>query len=62
VKRNHLSAKDENLRTAAIEALEKARLMPAGAARNEALKEAGRLQSAVTAQRYVASKELKTPE
>ena len=43
----------------AAEALEKARLMTPGAARNEALKKAGQLQTAADIKGYLASKGLR---
>jgi hypothetical protein len=48
--------------TRAADALEQARQMKPGRDRNEALKEAGRLRSAITAAGYLASKELKPPK
>jgi hypothetical protein len=44
------------------EALEKARKMQSGHARNEALKKAGRLQTAADVRGYLASKELQPPK
>jgi hypothetical protein len=46
----------------AAEALEKARLMKPGAARYEALKKAGQLQSAADMMGYLKSKELRPPK
>jgi hypothetical protein len=46
----------------AAEALEKARRMKPGAERNEALKKAGRLQTASDVKGYLASKELQPPK
>lgn len=43
-------------------ALEKARRMKAGAARNEALKKAGQLQTAADMMGYLTSKELRPPK
>ena len=46
----------------AAEALEKARKMKPGAARNEALKEAGQLEVAAEMMGYLTSKELRPPK
>jgi hypothetical protein len=46
----------------AAEALEKARKMKPGPARNEALKKAGQLQSAADMMGYLKSKELRPPK
>ncbi|HVV43521.1 MAG TPA: hypothetical protein VHC94_20925 [Nitrobacter sp.] len=46
----------------ATEALDNARRMKPGPARNAALKEAGRLRAAVNVQRYAESSELKPPK
>jgi hypothetical protein len=46
----------------AAEALEKARLMKPGAARNAALKKAGQLQLAADIKGYLASNELRPPK
>ncbi len=46
----------------AAEALEKARLMKPGAARNEALSKAGQLQTAADVKGYLKSKELQPPK
>jgi hypothetical protein len=46
----------------AAEALEKARRMKPGAERNEALKKAGRLQTAADVKGYLTSKELQPPK
>jgi hypothetical protein len=46
----------------AAEALTRARKMKPGAERNEALKKAGRLQTAADIKGYLASKELQPPK
>ncbi len=46
----------------AAEALEKARLMKPGAERNNALKKAGRLQTAADVMGYLTSKALQPPK
>ena len=46
----------------ATETLEKARKMTPGAARNEALKKAGQLQTAADIKGYLASKEFRPPK
>jgi hypothetical protein len=47
---------------AAEDALERARQMPPGPAKHEAMKEAGRLREAANVQRPVESKELQPPK
>ncbi len=45
----------------AAEALEAARAMPPGTARNEALKRAGQMRAEADARRWASSEELKPP-